>query len=449
MPHLCFWQYFMSEESGDKLGLNASWSMAVGGMIGGGIFSVLGVVILISGQWAWLSFCIAGIIALSTAHSYALLAEKYPERGGAFVYLRRSNHKEMAGNLSWILIVGYILTISVYAFTFGHYLAYSLGLGGWFPRFTALAIVTVLVGVNLMGVSESADLQIFTVWGKVIILLILAALGLMLWNPPMLSEGIEDQGMQMALVGAASVFMAYEGFQLLAYDYQVMKNPKKTFPLSIMLAVLVVAIIYIAVTLGTTMLVGPQAIIDNKEVALSIAGQKALGNWGLLLATTAALFSTASAINATLFATARLAQKVSEEGELPASLKKRDKRGLPRRSIILIGAGGAILSASGSLSGLVESASLVFLFLFAVVNLLAMTEVKKRRVISLIGIIGAVSAALVLMWRFVVTSPELLAMLFLMIIGTVVGRRFVRAEAEVIDEVVEEVAEESADIFER
>jgi len=422
---LGMWDW-MPEENSEKLGLNASWSMAVGGMIGGGIFSVLGVVILISGGWAWLSFAIAGIIALATAHSYSLLAEKYPERGGAFVYLRRSNHMEMAGNLSWLLIVGYILTISVYAFTFGHYLAYSIGLEGWFPRFAALAIVAVLTGVNLMGVSESADLQIVTVWGKVIILLVLAALGLMLWNPPMLSEGIQDQGMEMALVGAASVFMAYEGFQLLAYDYQVMKNPKRTFPISIMLAVLVVAVIYILVTLGATMLVGPQAIIDNKEVALSIAGQKALGNWGLLLATTAALFSTASAINATLFATARLAQKVSEEGELPSSLKKRDKRGLPRRSIVLIGAGGAVLSVSGSLSGLVESASLLFLFLFSVVNILAFMESKKRRLISLIGAGGAMSAAALLLWRFATTAPELLFLLALMIAGTIVGRRFVK-----------------------
>jgi amino acid transporter len=187
---------------------------------------------------------------------------------------------------------------------------------------------------------------------------------------------------------------------------------------------------------------GPQAIIDNKEVALSVAGQKALGTSGLILATTAAMFSTASAINATLFATARLARKVSEEGELPASLKKRDKRGLPRRSIILIGAGGAILSVSGSLSGLVESASLVFLFLFAVVNLLALKESKKRRLISLLGVIGATSAALVLMWRFLTTAPELLGVLSLMILGTVLGRRFVRKEAEEIDEIVEEIEEE-------
>ncbi len=53
-----------------KMSFNATWSMAVGGMVGGGIFSVLGVIVNIAGQWAWLSFILAGVIALISAHSY-------------------------------------------------------------------------------------------------------------------------------------------------------------------------------------------------------------------------------------------------------------------------------------------------------------------------------------------------------------------------------------------
>lgn len=54
----------------EKMGLNATWSMAVGGMVGGGIFSVLGVVVMLAGSWAWLSFILAGLIALATGYSY-------------------------------------------------------------------------------------------------------------------------------------------------------------------------------------------------------------------------------------------------------------------------------------------------------------------------------------------------------------------------------------------
>ncbi len=86
--------------SDEKMGLNATWSMAVGGMVGGGIFSVLGVIIATAGAWAWLSFVVAGAIALLTAYSYVCLARRFGEGGGAFTFLRHADHPEFAGGLS-------------------------------------------------------------------------------------------------------------------------------------------------------------------------------------------------------------------------------------------------------------------------------------------------------------------------------------------------------------
>ena len=96
-----------------KMGFNATWSMAVGGMVGGGIFSVLGVVIELAGWWAWLSFVIAGLIALVTGYSYVGLVRTYGEGGGAFTFLREAGHEGFAGSLSWVLILGYVLGISL------------------------------------------------------------------------------------------------------------------------------------------------------------------------------------------------------------------------------------------------------------------------------------------------------------------------------------------------
>ena len=87
-----------------KLGLNATWSMAVGGMVGGGIFSTLGVVIGIAGAWAWLSFAAAGLIALAAGYSYVKLATHYDEGGGAFIFLREIKADGFAGSLSWVLV---------------------------------------------------------------------------------------------------------------------------------------------------------------------------------------------------------------------------------------------------------------------------------------------------------------------------------------------------------
>src|SRR5665648_440899 len=149
-----------------KMSFNATWSMAVGGMVGGGIFSVLGVIISIAGQWAWLSFVIAGLIALISAYSYSQLSLKYRKSGGAFTFLNEINHSGIAGSLSWVLILGYVLTMSVYAFTFGHYVAHVLNFGGWFPRVLAFSVIAALALVNLRGVGDTCKLEIITVWGK-------------------------------------------------------------------------------------------------------------------------------------------------------------------------------------------------------------------------------------------------------------------------------------------
>mgnify|MGYP002395829184 CR=1 FL=1 len=74
-------------DNSKKMNLNATWSMAVGGMVGGGIFSVLGVIIATAGQQAWISFSIAGLVALISAYSYSQLSVKYKKCGGAFFYL--------------------------------------------------------------------------------------------------------------------------------------------------------------------------------------------------------------------------------------------------------------------------------------------------------------------------------------------------------------------------
>jgi amino acid transporter len=157
-----------------KLGFNGTWSMAVGGMVGGGIFSTLGVVIGIAGSRAWVSFVLAGLIALAAGYSYVELAALYGEGGGAFTFLREIDADGFAGSLSWVLIVGYVLTNAVYAFTFGEYLGHVVGLGAWFARAAAVAIMTVFVGLNLRGVGEAGGVEVFLVWFKLAVLVGLA-----------------------------------------------------------------------------------------------------------------------------------------------------------------------------------------------------------------------------------------------------------------------------------
>ncbi len=405
-----------------RLSFNATWSMAVGGMIGGGIFSTLGVVVGIAGAWAWLSFAAAGLIALAAGYSYVKLAAYYGEGGGAFTFLREINAVGFAGSLSWVLIIGYVLTNAVYAFTFGQYLGHVTGLGPWFPRTAGVAIVALFIGLNLRGVGEAGGVEVFLVWFKLLVLVGLAGWGLSLWDPRMLSQGVPDAGIGAALFGAASVFMAYEGFQLLTYDYKDIDNPQKTLPRAVLSAIVVVTVVYVIVALGTAMLVGAEQVVQHKEVALAIAGQKAFGTVGLIVVTIAAAFSTGSAINATLFATARLSYRLAEDGELPAVLDHKNSAGIPDRAVIMLGTAAAVLAAVGTLTTLVEAASLSFLFTFAVVCGLAFFQRAGLRVVTGFGALAGATALVALIIRLIQTDPLALVFLGLLVLIAIFGR---------------------------
>ena len=241
--------------------------------------------------------------------------------------------------------------------------------------------------------SESSSVEIVTVWGKIFVLLGLSAFGLFAWDTPQLTAGIDEtRNWSAAIVGAATIFMAYEGFQLLSYDYSDIKNPEKTLPRATISGVISVIVIYLLVTFGASMLVGANTLIEQKEVALSVAGEKALGLTGLILVTVAAAFSTGSAINATLFSTGRLMQNVAEHDEIPDIFSEKNKDNIPKYSILGIAGLAAVLSVIGSLGALVDSASLVFLITFGAVNYLAFRQKTKYHFISLIGVVGCLAA---------------------------------------------------------
>jgi amino acid transporter len=419
-------------ESSSKLGFNQTWSMAVGGMVGGGIFSTLGVVVVIAGGWAWLSFVVAGLVALAAGYSYVRLATYYREGGGAFTYLRRINREGFAGSLSWVLTIGYVLTNSVYALTFGEYLGHVVGVESWVPRAAAVAILAFFIGLNLQGVGEAGGVEVVLVWFKLVVLVGLAAWGLARWDPPMLEQGIASSGFGAAIFGGASVFMAYEGFQLVTYDYEDIDDPGRTLPRAVLSAIVVVIAVYVAVALGTAMLIGADQIVANEEVALAVAGEEAFGVVGVWIVSVGAAFSTGSAINSTLFATARLAYQVSEDGELPAALHHRNRKGLPDRAVVGLGLLAALLVVFGALSSLVEAASLAFLFTFTVVSGLAFRQRAGSRVITGFGAVAGAAAVVALVIRLVGHDPVALAFLGVLVLVAVVGRplilRHVRTE---------------------
>jgi hypothetical protein len=195
--------------------------------------------------------------------------------------------------------------------------------------------------------------------------------------------------------------MAYEGFELLSYDYDEMIDRKRLIKHAMPLTIGTAMLVYVLVALATPMLTSTATIIRDGEVALAKAGEAALGIAGLLAVTAAAAMSTGSAINATLFSTARLAQEVAEEDELPRVFARRNRLGSPYVGVLTIA--GAALAADlvGGLAGLITGASIVFLLVFGTVNLLAWRQKIGRTAIAAFGTIGAFAATAVLVGHLV------------------------------------------------
>ena len=391
--------------SQNNLGFASVWSLATGGMVGGGIYTALGVVVAVALQWSWLSFIIAGVIAITSAYSYIKLANHFEESGGAFEYLREVNREGLAGGLSWMLIIGYVLTIALYAFAFGHYIAYGLNMGTMITRILAIGIVALIIGLNLMGVGKLASVEIFIVWTNLATLVLLAIYGILHFDQFQLMAGASPRALWSAPIGAAAIFVSYEGFQLLTYEYDEIENPKKILSPAILSGVAFVIVLYALVAVGAVSLAGALTTITEKQVALAVAAKQAIGMPGLIILVIAAAFATAAAINSTLFSTAKLAERVAEDGEFPKWMEHKNSNDVPDRAVILLGTLAAILAVTGSLSTLVECASLVFLFTFGTVNALAIKHIETRTWIPWTGIIVGGIIMLILLFRLALIAP--------------------------------------------
>ncbi len=405
----------MSTEDDGTLRWPSMAALVAGGMVGGGIYVALGVVVEASGRWAWLAFVIAGIIAVTTAHSYARLSNHFETGGGAFGFLEKMDRDGAAGSLSWVLIAAYTLTIALYAFAFGAYVAHAFNQPETVARVLSLVALGALVLLNLQGIGQLRTVEVTIVSANLLVLVLLGIAGMaMSWDPAALQAPGGAMPVWRAGMGAAAIFVSYEGFQLLTYEYDEIERPERTLhPVLVWSSVAVVGI-YVLVAIGATMLAGAGDVVSQGTVALSLAAEEGFGAAGLVVLTVAAAFATVAAINSTLFSTAQLAGRVADDGELPATLDHRNGSDVPDRAMLLIVAVAAVLVWVGSLSALVEAASLAFLAAFGAVNVIALREDVAERWVAWVALgVGGV-VGLVLLYRLAAHKPVPLAIMLVL-----------------------------------
>lgn len=286
------------------------------------------------------------------------------------------------------MILGYVVALAVYAFTFGHYFAHVVGGTDLVARVTSVAVMAAFFAINLRGVGASALSEDAIVFVKLAVLCVIAAVGIAHFSTTRLAP-VDDRGLSGIVLGAASIFVAYEGFELLAYDYDDIDEPRRTLPRALYLSVSIVIAVYLLVTIGSQMLVGDAVIVQQKEVAFAAVGQQAFGGAGRWLATLGALLATCSAINATLFSTARQMRDMAAADELPVRLE-REMNGLPVTALAFLTALGSAFAMLPGILEVLAFGSATFLAVFALVNHLAARTAPRRRD-RLMGHLGTIA----------------------------------------------------------
>ncbi|MEO7058379.1 MAG: APC family permease [Lapillicoccus sp.] len=391
-------------ESGSPggVGLWGVVAIGVGGMVGGGIFAVLGLSVETAGGGAPIAFFAAGLVALLTARSYALLSTSYPSRGGTVTFVNRAFGPGLfSGGINVMLWVSYIVMLALYAQAFGSYAASFLPaaeheLGK--HAFLTAAIVLLAV-LNVAGASTVARAERYVVAIKVTILLLFVVVGMFgvstarlspdQWSPPL-----------SLVAGGMIVFVAYEGFELIANAAEDVTDPGRTLTRAYYISVLFVIVLYVLVATVAVGSVPVSQLVEAKDYALAVAARPTLGSAGFVLIGVAAMLSTASAINATLYGCSRMTYTIAKARELPAQLKKPIWN-QPLEGLIITAAASLVLANVLDLESISTMGSAGFLIIFATVNVAEARTSKQRgstkawlSIVAAVACLGALVALL-------------------------------------------------------
>ncbi|GGL32395.1 amino acid transporter [Halarchaeum grantii] len=387
----------------DRLGLPSAVSIALGGMIGGGIFSVLGVVAKLAGARTWLAFVVAGVVALCAGYSYTALNAVSGRTGGSVTFVQRyTDNTTVAGMVGWTLLFGYVGSMAMYAYAFGEYTVGVLGLRDVLgalarPLVSALAVAG-FVALNRMGARATGTAENALVAAKMLVLLGFGVLAAVYGS----AHGGLDYGVGGSLgtapvVAAAVSFVAFQGWQLLFYDRSSIADPDTTIPRAVYVAIPVAVLTYVLVGVTTTSLLTPAQIAQYGEVALAKAAEPVLGSLGYGVISVAAVVSTGSAINATLFSAAHFANGMTDEDILPDRIADHaDGDGVPQRTVLLLGIVTLGLTVYGTLDGITALASFAFLVVFGAMSAIAFTERGRDSVSGVPPLVGALGALVLL-----------------------------------------------------
>jgi amino acid transporter len=389
-------------------------AIALGGMVGGGIFTILGISVSMIGVFTPLAIILGGLLAALAAYSYIKLGVYYKDEGASYSFYKKTFPKSpfAAALIGWWVIFGYISTLALYAYTFASYAisGFDFADSEWARKLVAGTVITVFMLVNVWSVRGMGKIEDIMVYTKLVILVVISFVLVNNSNtsiPTLLSNNTHAPISGIFIV-AAVTFVAYEGFQLVINAVNEMDVPEKNIPKSIYSAIILAVIIYVVISLGAILAIPFEDIVRNKEYALASGANKALGQWAGGLVIAGALLATSSAISGTVFGASRQMAVIAKDGYFPSLLAKR-KNYIPVYAILSMSLLAFCLVLTGTLRVILEFGSITFLL---VSLLMAFANYKIRRatnsstLLTIMALLGLTAGTFLILYYEVNTQPE-------------------------------------------
>mgnify|MGYP000518945303 FL=1 len=367
----------MSVDSGElerTLGFLEAMTLGGGTMIGAGIFILPGIAARNAGPASSLSYAIAGVVALLAALSLSELATGMPIAGGSYHYVNRALGGLLGSIVGWGMWTGLMFASAFYMVGFGQYIVAPIpGLDG---RHVVVALgllgLALLVGVNYYGTDESSALQNVMIGVETAIVLVFVAVGVFFIDPANLTP-FAPTGPTGIVATTGIVFVSFLGFEIIATVAGEIKNPSRTIPLSMILSVVSVTLLYVLVMLVSTGVV-PIDVLGESPIPVSDVAEVSMGTLGVIGIAFAAIIAAISSSNSSILAASRVIYAMGRDGLVSDWFNEsHDRFYTPHRAILATGGVTALLISLGLrvetiIALLAEAASFSFLVAYLLVH---------------------------------------------------------------------------------
>jgi amino acid transporter len=356
------------------------FAYTLGGMLGAGIYGLVGRAAGQLGSAVWLGFIVAMVAALLTGLSYASLGSRYPQAGGAATISHRAFGRPL---LTWVVGLAVMASGLTSVATQSRVVAENLlrlsGLEGIPTLALSLGFLLVVTGVVIRGIRESMWVNILCTGVEAAGLLLVIAVGIPYWGTVSLMETPTGEGIGLSflMTGAILTFFAFIGFEDTINVAEEARDPRRTLPIGIIGAMLAATVLYIAVAVTAVSVVPWRELAAAPGPLAEVMSRAApwLPSWGYVVIT---IFAVANTALLNYVTASRLAFGMARHGLLPKKLcKVHPVRQTPHVAVLALFPVLVALILVGDIGELAAATVLLLLAVFTVVNL-ALLVLQRR-----------------------------------------------------------------------